>query len=255
MASAYFGILAWLGPRFSLSGWICIVLIAGSSMALVTSLIGSYANAVGKAGALARYGIVSMVVNIVLTVPMVLLGSLGVVAATAIGQWSPPSICCTTSAVLCGATFRTLFVMCRCSEGRQRRRSPWPRGRHPALPAYRRGGAVSGWRPGAPRPRGVRRGARTRQAVRIIARPRSAVPELRHWANLAEEPLAPASGPASTNPSTPMCKFRAYRKSRRRDRRCRQSPTSATGARTPEQISNALGPRRPGGWVTSSPRG
>ena len=42
--------------------------------------------AVGKAGALARYGVVSMVVNIVLTVPLVLLGSLGVVAATAIGQ-------------------------------------------------------------------------------------------------------------------------------------------------------------------------
>ncbi len=75
MASAYFGILAWLGPRFRLSGWICIVLTAGASVPLVTGLISMYAGAVGKAGALARYGIVSMVLNIVLTVPMVLPGS------------------------------------------------------------------------------------------------------------------------------------------------------------------------------------
>ena len=86
MASAYFGVVAWLGPRFQLSGWICIVLTAGASVPLVTGLIGGYVTAVGKAGALARYGVVSMVVNIVLTVPMVLLGSLGVVTATAIGQ-------------------------------------------------------------------------------------------------------------------------------------------------------------------------
>ena len=86
MAAAYFGILAWLGARFRLSGWISIVLIAGVAVPLVTALIGSYIIAIGKAGALARYGVISMVVNIALTVPMVLLGSLGVVAATAIGQ-------------------------------------------------------------------------------------------------------------------------------------------------------------------------
>ena len=86
MAAAYFGITAWLGRKFSLAGWICIVLTAGASVALVTGIIGTYVGAVGKAGALARYGIVSMVVNVVLTVPMVLLGSLGVVTATAIGQ-------------------------------------------------------------------------------------------------------------------------------------------------------------------------
>ena len=62
------------------------MLIAGAAVPLVTALIGSYIIAIGKAGALARYGVISMVVNIALTVPMVLLGSLGVVAATAIGQ-------------------------------------------------------------------------------------------------------------------------------------------------------------------------
>ena len=48
MASAYFGILAWLGPRFRLSGWICIVLTAGASVPLVTALIGSYAGRCGQ---------------------------------------------------------------------------------------------------------------------------------------------------------------------------------------------------------------
>ena len=52
-----------------LAGWIAIVLTAGAAVPLVTALIGSYITAIGKAGALARYGVVSMVVNIVLTVP------------------------------------------------------------------------------------------------------------------------------------------------------------------------------------------
>ena len=74
MAAAYFGILAWLGP-----GSACLAGSASCSSPVprsrslppssaVTSI------AVGKAGALARYGVVSMVVNIVLTVPMVLAG-------------------------------------------------------------------------------------------------------------------------------------------------------------------------------------
>ena len=86
MAAAYFGIIAWLGPRFHLAGWICVVLTAGSAVPLVTGLIGTYIGAIGRAGALARYGAVSTVVNIALTVPLVLLGSLGVVTATAVGQ-------------------------------------------------------------------------------------------------------------------------------------------------------------------------
>jgi O-antigen/teichoic acid export membrane protein len=50
MASAYFGIVAWLGPRFQLSGWICIVLTAGASVPLVTGLIAGYVTAVGRPG-------------------------------------------------------------------------------------------------------------------------------------------------------------------------------------------------------------
>jgi O-antigen/teichoic acid export membrane protein len=86
MGSVYFGISAWLGPRFDLSGWVCIILTAGNAVLLVAALITTYASVVGRAGLAARYGVVAMVVNLALTVPLVLLGSLGVVAATAAGE-------------------------------------------------------------------------------------------------------------------------------------------------------------------------
>ncbi len=125
MAAAYFGILAWLGPRFHLAGWICIVLTAGAAVPLVTALIGSYIGALGKAGALARYGVVSMVVNIALTVPMVVLGSLGVVTATAIGQLvAAVYMLHDVRRSVCPDLPNPLrYVRC-CGEWR-RRRSPW----------------------------------------------------------------------------------------------------------------------------------
>jgi O-antigen/teichoic acid export membrane protein len=86
MGAVYFGISVWLGPRFHIAGWICIVLTAGNGVLLMTLLVSSYATVVGKAGVAARYGVVGMVVNLALTVPLVLLGSLGVVAATAAGE-------------------------------------------------------------------------------------------------------------------------------------------------------------------------
>jgi O-antigen/teichoic acid export membrane protein len=86
IGAVYFGISVWLGPPFHLAGWICVVLTAGNGVLLMTLLVSSYATAVGKAGVAARYGVVGMVVNLALTVPLVLLGSLGVVAATAVGE-------------------------------------------------------------------------------------------------------------------------------------------------------------------------
>lgn len=86
MGAAYFGISVWLGARFHLAGWICVVLTFGNGVLLVTALIASFATVVGKAGVVARYGVVGMVVNLGLTVPLVLLGSMGVVAATAAGE-------------------------------------------------------------------------------------------------------------------------------------------------------------------------
>ena len=128
------------------------MLIAGAAVPLVTGLIGSYVSAVGKAGALARYGVVSMVVNIALTVPMVLLGSLGVVTATAIGQLVAACICCTMSAAPCGVTFPTLCATYHCCGGRPSAAlTLWPRSRHPALPARGAAWAACGRRPGAGR--------------------------------------------------------------------------------------------------------
>ncbi len=202
MASAYFGIIAWLGPRFSLSGWICIVLLAGSSISLVTSLIGMYAEAVGKAGALARYGVLSMVVNIVLTVPMVLLGSLGVVAATAIGQF--------VSAVYLLHDVRRSV---RHDLPSPLRHVPLLRGLvaaaltlglEVAIRPYLPVGPVGLLGAGVPALLGLATFAvlmlGPRQAVRMVARPRSAVSELRHWANLSEERPAKASVPSDYQP-------------------------------------------------------
>ena len=191
MASAYFGILAWLGPRFRLSGWICIVLTAGASVPLVTALIGSYTDAVGKAGALARYGLVSMVVNIVLTVPMVLLGSLGVVAASAIGQL-------VSAVYLLHNVRRTV----RHDLPNPLRYVPLLRGATAAAVTfglelviwpYLPRGAVGLLGAGIPALIGL--GVfgvlvlGPRQTLRVMAKPRSAVSELRHWVTLAgEEP-------------------------------------------------------------------
>jgi O-antigen/teichoic acid export membrane protein len=202
MASAYFGIVAWLGPRFSLAGWICIILIGGSSISLVTSLIGMYAEAVGKAGALARYGVLSMVVNIVLTVPMVLLGSLGVVAATAIGQL--------VSAIYLLHDVRRSV---RHDLPSPLRHVPLLRGAAAAaltlgleiaIRPYLPVGPLGLLAAGIPAALGLATFAALvfglRQAVRMVARPRSVVSELRNWANLSEEPPAQLSGPSGNEP-------------------------------------------------------
>ena len=202
MASAYFGILAWLGPRFSLSGWICIVLLAGASVPLVTSLIGSYAAAVGRAGALARYGIVSMVANIVLTIPMVLLGSLGVVAATAIGQLA--------SAVY---MLRDVRRTVRPDLPNPLHHVPLLRGLaaaaltfglEVAIRPYLPVGALGLLAAGVPALLGLGVFAvlilGPRQAFRIVLRPRSAVSILRDWAALSHEPIEQKSKPAEYQP-------------------------------------------------------
>ncbi len=196
MAAAYFGIIAWLGPRFHLAGWICVILTAGSAVPLVTGLIATYIGAIGRAGALARYGAVSTVVNIALTVPLVLLGSLGVVTATAVGQLvaavymlhdvrrsvrrdipNPlhyiPLLRGTAAAVL---TLGLEFVI------------------QPYLPV----GAVGLLAAGVPALAGL--GAfgvlmlGPRRVLRILAQPRAGLQELRHWASSSrEEPRTESS--------------------------------------------------------------
>jgi O-antigen/teichoic acid export membrane protein len=195
MAAGYFGITAWLGPKFSLAGWICIVLTAGASVALVTGIIGTYVGAVGKAGALARYGIVSMVVNVALTVPMVLLGSLGVVTATAIGQ-----------VVAAVYMLHDVRRSVRRDLPNPLRHVPLLRGLMAAaltvglelaIQPYLPVGALGLLAAGIPALVGLGTFGvlvlGPRRSLRIVANPRSAPSELRNWAHLSQTPLVPAN--------------------------------------------------------------
>ena len=182
------------------------MLLAGASVPLVTALIGGYVDAVGKAGALARYGLVSMVVNIVLTVPMVLLGSLGVVAATAIGQLG--------SAVYLLHDVRRSV---RTDLPNPLQHVPLLRGAAAAaitfgleiaIRPYLPIGAVGLLAAGVPALLGLVVFAvlmlGPRRAVRIAASPRSAASELRHWANLSEEPSTQLSESGNYQPKHTM---------------------------------------------------
>lgn len=86
LGAAYYGVLAWLGPEFRTAALVCTILLAGHAVNLLTGVMTAYAGAVGQPGVETRYGLVGMVVNVVLTVPLILVGVLGVVAATAVGS-------------------------------------------------------------------------------------------------------------------------------------------------------------------------
>ena len=146
----------------------------------------------GKAGALARYGVVSMVVNIFLTVPMVLLGTLGVVAATAIGQ------------LVAGVyMLHDVRRSIRSDLPNPLRHVPLLRGAVAAAITLGLELAVQPYLPrgpvgllGAGTPAVVGLGVFValvlglRRVARMAASPRSAASELRQWANLSEEPAA-----------------------------------------------------------------
>lgn len=86
IAASYFGIIAWLGPRFHTSALVCTILLAGYALNVCAGMLTAYLAVVGRPGIVTRFGMLSMVVNVVLTVPMALLGVLGIVAATSLGQ-------------------------------------------------------------------------------------------------------------------------------------------------------------------------
>jgi len=75
----------WLGPKFYLAGIVCDILLAGYMVNMFTGMLTLYLNATGRPDVEARYGFVSMIVNVLLTVPLTFLGLLGVVGATAVG--------------------------------------------------------------------------------------------------------------------------------------------------------------------------
>lgn len=85
-AAAWFGVVAWLGNDFSTGGFAAMIVLLGLGAVLTTSMLTVYCTVIGEPGLQSRYGVMSVLVNIALTVPLVLLGSLGVAAATTVGQ-------------------------------------------------------------------------------------------------------------------------------------------------------------------------
>jgi ABC-type Na+ efflux pump permease subunit len=147
-----------------------------------------------------------MVVNIVLTVPMVLLGSLGVVAATAIGQL--------VSAVYLLHDVRRSV---RHDLPNPLRHVPLLRGAAAAALTFGLEVAIRPYLPvgpvgllaaGVPALLGLATFAALvfglRQAARIVTRPRSVISELRNWANLSEDPPAQVSAPSGYQPKHTM---------------------------------------------------
>ncbi len=84
--ASYFAIVTWLGPQFSLGGSIAIVAVLTSGVFLLSGVLRAYCSVSGRPGIQSRFGVFSMVINIVFTVPLVFTGAIGVAAATGIAQ-------------------------------------------------------------------------------------------------------------------------------------------------------------------------
>jgi len=86
VGAAVFQIEGWLGPRFVAAGLVCVILTAGNTANLWTGTLTVYLQVTGRPEIEARYGLLSMVINIVLTAATAWLGMYAIVAATSIGQ-------------------------------------------------------------------------------------------------------------------------------------------------------------------------
>jgi O-antigen/teichoic acid export membrane protein len=85
LGSCYFAVVAWLGPSFTLAGEVVVLAMVGNTINLWTGMLNQYMSAVGRPDLELRYAIVSVILNIAFTVPLVLLGPLGVGGATVVG--------------------------------------------------------------------------------------------------------------------------------------------------------------------------
>lgn len=84
VGGAYFGITAWLGDDYLISCYIAIFFITAQFISMFTDPLSFYLLAVGRPTIQAKYAIIAGAVNIALTIPMLLLGPLGVGGATAL---------------------------------------------------------------------------------------------------------------------------------------------------------------------------
>ena len=85
VGGSFFIVEAWLGSRFYLAGVVCAILLVAYMVNMFTGMLTLYLNAIGRPDVEARYGFVSMAVNIVLTLPLAFVGLLGIVGATVAG--------------------------------------------------------------------------------------------------------------------------------------------------------------------------
>ncbi len=82
-AAGYFAVTAWLGSSFALGGWVAVIALGGSLFTLNVSLLNSYVRTVRNADLELRYGVVQMVANLGLTIPMAFIGALPVAVGAA----------------------------------------------------------------------------------------------------------------------------------------------------------------------------
>jgi O-antigen/teichoic acid export membrane protein len=87
MAAAWFGVTAWLGPSFAVSGTVAVVMLGGYLVTLWADVLSSWTQVLGHPQLTARSASVAALVNLVLTLSLVVpFGILGTVAATATSQ-------------------------------------------------------------------------------------------------------------------------------------------------------------------------
>jgi O-antigen/teichoic acid export membrane protein len=86
-ACSYAAVTAWVGHSFGLAGLIAASLALGNSVNLGTAVMSTVCRVLGRPGPEMRYGLLSAIANLLMTVPLALLfGVYGILAATVVAQ-------------------------------------------------------------------------------------------------------------------------------------------------------------------------
>ena len=86
LGGVYYAMEAWLGAPYRVAGLVATLLLLGHGVNMCTGPLTLYLNAIGKPGAEARYGVIAMTLNVVLTIALVFVGLFGVVGGTVGGM-------------------------------------------------------------------------------------------------------------------------------------------------------------------------
>jgi O-antigen/teichoic acid export membrane protein len=86
-AAAWFGVTAWLGPDFAISGTVAVILLLAYQVTLWSDVLTVWTQVLGRSELPAKSGTVGVVINLALTLALVVpFGIIGTVVATAISQ-------------------------------------------------------------------------------------------------------------------------------------------------------------------------